>query len=191
MCPTGIDIRDGLQLDCIACTACIDACDDVMDKLGRPRGLIRYDSLRGLAARSAASSARGSSLYTVLLVVGAVVATLAFRARTDFEANVVRLPGAPYTIDEGTVRNGFEIHLVNKLGRREGFDVKVEAPKKATTVLAESHVDLDPLAQENVVFFVTAPRDVPLGGDLVHVSVVRSDAKDDALARTVRLLGVK
>ncbi len=47
VCPTGIDIRNGLQLDCIGCARCIDACDDVMDKLHRPRGLVRYDSLKG------------------------------------------------------------------------------------------------------------------------------------------------
>ncbi|MFO0630865.1 MAG: cytochrome c oxidase accessory protein CcoG [Polyangiales bacterium] len=52
VCPTGIDIRNGLQLDCIACTQCIDACDAVMDKLNRPRGLIRYDSLRGLGGEA-------------------------------------------------------------------------------------------------------------------------------------------
>jgi cytochrome c oxidase accessory protein FixG len=191
VCPTGIDIREGLQMDCIACTACIDACDDVMSRLGRDVGLIRYDSPRGLASEKRRIVRPRIILYTAMLAAGAIAATLALRARTDFEANVVRLPGAPFTIDDGTVRNGFQIHVVNKLGRREGFDVKIDAPKKATTVLAESHVELDPLAQENVVFFVTAPRDVPLGGDLVHVSVVRSDAKDDALARTVRLLGVK
>ena len=191
VCPTGIDIREGLQMDCIACTACIDACDAVMSRLGREKGLIRYDSPRGLAHDVRRIIRPRIILYTVLLAAGAVAATLALRARTDFEANVVRLPGAPFTIEDSTVRNGFQIHVVNKLGRREGYDVTIEAPKKTTTVLAESHVELDPLAQENVVFFVTAPRDVPLGDDLVHVSVVRSDAKTDALARTVRLLGVK
>ena len=191
VCPTGIDIREGLQMDCVACTACIDACDDVMSRLGRQKGLIRYDSPRGLAHEERRIVRPRIVLYTVLLAAGAIAATIALRARTDFEANVVRLPGAPFTIEDTTVRNGFQIHVVNKLGRREGFDVTIEAPKKATTVLAESHVELDPLAQENVVFFVTAPRDVPLGDDLVHVSVVRSDAKNDVLARTVRLLGVK
>src|SRR3972149_11040825 len=48
VCPTGIDIRNGIQLECVNCTACIDACDVVMDKINRPRGLIRYDSLRGI-----------------------------------------------------------------------------------------------------------------------------------------------
>ncbi len=52
VCPTGIDIRNGLQLECIGCTACIDACDDVMTKIGRPRGLIRYDSFNGFAGKT-------------------------------------------------------------------------------------------------------------------------------------------
>ncbi|HEY1960607.1 MAG TPA: cytochrome c oxidase accessory protein CcoG, partial [Polyangiaceae bacterium] len=95
VCPTGIDIRDGLQLDCIACTACIDACDDVMDRLGRPRGLVRYDSPHGLAGEKRRILRPRVVLYAVLLGAGAIIASLAFRARTDFEANVVRLPGAP------------------------------------------------------------------------------------------------
>jgi cytochrome c oxidase accessory protein FixG len=56
VCPTGIDIRDGLQLDCIGCTACIDACDEVMDRLGRPRGLVRYDSFAPASSPTPRSS---------------------------------------------------------------------------------------------------------------------------------------
>ena len=114
VCPTGIDIRNGLQLECIACTACIDACDEVMDRLGRPRGLVRYDSPEGSRAVRRVIRPR-MVLYTVLLVVGAVVAYLALRARRDFEANVVRLPGAPFTLEGDLVRNGFDIHVVNKV----------------------------------------------------------------------------
>ena len=191
VCPTGIDIRDGLQMDCIACTACIDACDDVMDRLGRPRGLIRYDSPHGLAGEPKKVLRPRIYLYSVLLVAGLVAASIAFRARTDFEANVVRLPGAPFTIEDGVVRNGFEVHLVNKLGARAGYDVLVEAPRAATVALSESHVDLDALAQENVVFFVVAPRDVPLGDDMVHVTVSRTGAPKDVIASQSRLLGVR
>ena len=52
VCPTGIDIRDGIQLECINCTACIDACDYIMDKVNRTRGLIRYASLNGIEKNS-------------------------------------------------------------------------------------------------------------------------------------------
>lgn len=191
VCPTGIDIRDGLQMDCIACTACIDACDDVMDRLGRARGLIRYDSPHGLANEKSRFFRPRVVLYAVLGVVGLVAASLAFHAHTDFEANVLRLPGAPFTIEDHTVRNGFEVHLVNKVSHRAGYDIQVEVPKAATAVLSVSHVDLDPLAQGHVVFFVTAPRDVPLGDDMVHVTVSRSDAPKDVMSSQTRLLGVK
>ena len=187
VCPTGIDIRDGLQLDCVACTACIDACDDVMDRLGRARGLIRYDSTRGLTEGKRKIWRPRVALYTGLLVAGLIAATLALRARSDFEANVVRLPGAPFVIDDGVVRNGFEVHLVNKSSQTHAFDVRADAPKDATVTVSMPHVELEPLAQGHVSFFVTAPRNVHLGGDVVHVTVTRDG---ESKTSDVRLLGV-
>ncbi|MBN9166592.1 MAG: cytochrome c oxidase accessory protein CcoG, partial [Myxococcales bacterium] len=83
VCPTGIDIRQGLQLDCIACTACIDACDDVMDRLGQERGLIRYDSLRGLRGEQRRPWFRRPRLaiYGVLLALGMVATSVAMHRR--------------------------------------------------------------------------------------------------------------
>jgi cytochrome c oxidase accessory protein FixG len=114
VCPTGIDIRDGLQLDCVACTACIDACDEVMDKLGQDRGLVRYDSLRGLRGEARRILRPRIWAYTALMLVGAIVAAVAFRGREPFEANLVRLVGMPYTRESGQLRNSFELHVVNK-----------------------------------------------------------------------------
>ncbi len=190
VCPTGIDIRDGLQMDCIACTACIDACDDVMDRLARPRGLIRYDSPHGLAGEVRRFFRPRVILYTGLLVVGVVAATFAFRARTDFEANVVRLPGAPFTLEDKVVRNGFEVHLVNKSSQVHTFDVHVDAPSTATTTLSMSRVELEPLAQGHVSFFITTPRGVHLGSDTVHVVVTRIGAQSESRSSDAHLLGV-
>ena len=61
-CPTGIDIRDGLQLECIACTQCIDACDRVMDRLGKPRGLIRFSSQAAIEAARPTAAAAGDRI---------------------------------------------------------------------------------------------------------------------------------
>ena len=69
VCPTGIDIRDGTQMECVHCTACIDACDDVMERIGRPRGLIRYASLNGIE--------RGERLKVTPRLVGYTVVLLA------------------------------------------------------------------------------------------------------------------
>ena len=155
VCPTGIDIRDGLQLDCIACTQCIDACDEVMDKLERPRGLIRYDSLRGLRGEKRRFLRPRLYGYTAALVVGVVVATFAFRSREPFEANIVRLGGTPYTRDGQTIRNAFELHLVNKQGTTTSFDIAaVDAPDLAF-VVAMPKVEIEPLGSRRIPVFVT------------------------------------
>jgi cytochrome c oxidase accessory protein FixG len=191
VCPTGIDIRDGLQLDCVACTACIDACDDVMTRLGHPRGLIRYDSIRGLAGQARRIIRPRLVLYTALLAAGVVAGSLALRARTDFEANVLRLPGAPFVLEGTTVRNGFDVHVVNKVAHRAGFDLRVDGPAEASLVLSTSHVDLDPLAQAHVVLFVTAPRAAHLRDERLHVVVTRSDAPSDIIRANINLLGTQ
>jgi cytochrome c oxidase accessory protein FixG len=190
VCPTGIDIREGLQLDCLACTACIDACDDVMDRLGRPRGLIRYDSPKGLAGAPRRIVRPRIVLYTALLALGGVVALVATRSRTDFEATVSRLPGAPYTVEEGTLRNAFDLHIVNKRGTREAFDVTVEAPESVHAIVPVAHLDVEPLESAHVPLFVTVPQasfhgDIPLR---VRVARRANGAKDDVVA-TATLLG--
>jgi len=139
----------------VACTACIDACDEVMDKVGRPRGLIRYDSLTGLRGGKRRVLRPRLYAYTVLLVIGAVVATVAFRSREPFEANIVRLKGMPYTREGGVIRNSFEFHLVNKQGEPVAFEIEpVEAPG-VTFMIPIVKVDLPPLGNQRVPFFVT------------------------------------
>ncbi len=155
VCPTGIDIRDGLQLDCIACTACIDACDDVMDRLGQPRGLIRYDSLRGLRGEKRRIIRPTILVYTALLVIGLVVATFAVRHRDPFEANVLRLPGAPYTLEEGRLRNGYELHLVNKSSSSATFEVTPIGAQDLDVILPMREVEIEPLGSRRLPFFVT------------------------------------
>lgn len=190
VCPTGIDIRRGMQLDCIACTACIDACDDVMGKLGRPAGLIRYDSLRGLAGGKRRILRPRLVLYTVLLVIGAVVFFFSARRRTEFEANLLRLRGAPYALEGGVLRNSFEVHLVNKRGEPESFDVSVDVPPEATVVLPMKHVSLGPQANFHVPVIVTVPQDRFRGEFPVKVRVHRVGAPEkDALERAGQFLG--
>ena len=155
VCPTGIDIRDGLQLDCIACTACIDACDDVMVKLGRPRGLVRYDSLRGLRGERRRLLRPRLYAYTALLVVGIVIATFAFRSREPFEANAVRLGGLPYTREGGIIRNAFELHIVNKEGAATSFEIEALETPDLGFVIAMAKVDIEPLGSRRIPVFAT------------------------------------
>lgn len=173
VCPTGIDIREGLQLDCIACTACIDACDDVMDKLDRPRGLIRYDSLRGLRGEARRILRPRIYGYTALLIVGAVVALFAFRSREPFEVNLVRLPGTPFVREDGRIRNGFELHLVNKEASPVTFTIDGTDNGDVACLVAIETVVIEPLGSRRVPVFVTMD-EAKFAGDGPFVVRVRA-----------------
>jgi cytochrome c oxidase accessory protein FixG len=115
VCPTGIDIRNGLQLECIGCAQCADACDVVMDKIGAPKGLVRTDSHRGLATGQRRFWRPRLLGYAFAGFVGLSVASYFFFTRVPFEANVLRVPGAPFTLDDtGIVTNPLMLLLVNK-----------------------------------------------------------------------------
>ena len=91
VCPTGIDIRDGIQLECVNCTACIDACDAVMTRISRPTGLIRLTSEAALHQRQRWLTARSAGYGAVwLLLVAAVVVSIA--SRPDLDVLILRSP---------------------------------------------------------------------------------------------------
>jgi cytochrome c oxidase accessory protein FixG len=106
VCPTGIDIRNGLQMECIACTACIDACDAVMLKVGKPIGLIRYSSNRGFNWSGFARP--GAYLAVLSTLAGGLTWTLSHRE--PVEMVLIRTVGAPY---EEIIRPGFDKEIVN------------------------------------------------------------------------------
>jgi cytochrome c oxidase accessory protein FixG len=126
VCPTGIDIRQGLQMECVGCTACIDACDDVMSRLGRPRGLIRYDSQAAFAGRTTRWVRARTVLYFFLLMVGIAVATWALSTVKPATGGVTRMTGAPYIVDGTSIRNQFLVRIVNKRNSTTRFTVRVE-----------------------------------------------------------------
>jgi cytochrome c oxidase accessory protein FixG len=131
VCPTGIDIRQGLQMECIGCTACIDACDDVMTRLGRPKGLIRYDSQKAFTGGKTRWLRPRTMLYGVLLLIGAGVASWALTTVKPAAFGVTRMTGAPYVVDAGTVRNQFLVRIVNKRNEPTSFRLElVRAPRE-------------------------------------------------------------
>lgn len=143
VCPTGIDIRNGLQLDCIGCAACIDACDEIMVKLKRPKGLVRYDSLRQLLGGERKFWRPRLALYAVLGTVGLIVATFGFRAHTTFEAGLQRLGGVPFVVeDDGRVQNLFEIHVINKQNDTHTYEIRALNPDEFEYVISMPDVEL-------------------------------------------------
>jgi len=115
VCPTGIDIRDGTQLECVNCTACIDACDEVMDKIGRPRGLIRYDSYNGIKEGKKKLLTPRVIAYTAVLAVLILVNVVLLSMRTDVETLLLRTPGTLYQrVDETYISNLYNYQVINK-----------------------------------------------------------------------------
>jgi cytochrome c oxidase accessory protein FixG len=159
VCPTGIDIRNGLQLDCIGCAACIDACDEVMTKLKRPVGLIRYDSQNGLDALPKRWLRPRIYVYALLGALGLCVSAIALRARTPFEANLLRLQGAPFVLEGARVRNALELHLVNKHAATTTFRVEGVRGAGLEYVMPAHEVALDSLAERRLPIFVLGPND--------------------------------
>lgn len=126
VCPTGIDIRNGTQLECINCACCIDACNAMMDATGQPRGLIRYASEKMIAeGRKFRLSAR-TIAYSGVLIVLLGVFTFSIVSRTSIEATVLRAPGMLYQEPEpGVVSNLYNIKLVNKTNNDLPVEIRI------------------------------------------------------------------
>ncbi len=191
VCPTGIDIRNGLQLDCIGCTACIDACDEVMDKLERPRGLVRYDSLHGLEGKKTRVLRPRLALYGLLAAAWGVGAFFAFGSHTSFEANLVRLRGAPYhLIEEDTVaRNLFTLHLVNKGSEEATFTIEPVEAEGTRFRIGHEEVTLGSLEGREIPVYVDVTVSTFEPGDRLSLRVTRRGDPPETLRVDAALLG--
>ena len=159
VCPTGIDIRNGLQMECIGCAACIDACDDIMVKLKRPKGLIRYDSHNGLTGIKRKIIRPRIFAYCALMLLGttAFAVTLYKKAR-PFTAQVNKMTGDPYQKDNTGVRNIYQIHFFNKRNVEATFDIHLKnAPKWIKTSGTTSGIVLQAKEQKTYNLVIIAP----------------------------------
>ena len=177
VCPTGIDIRDGSQLECIQCGLCIDACDTVMAKIGRPAGLVAYDNDVNIKRRLEGKSevfklVRGRTvLYTALIAaVGMIMLyTLVTRSFLDIKVLHDRNP-LFVTLSDGSVRNAYTLHFLNKRNYDRTVSLNVEGlPRVQVTAVGDDPaVDGRPLIKvgpdrtREVRVLLTVPRDAKL-----------------------------
>ncbi|MGQ7791562.1 cytochrome c oxidase accessory protein CcoG [Faunimonas sp. B44] len=188
VCPMGIDIRDGQQLECITCALCIDACNDVMTRIDRPRELIGYTTLRdyeahaqdarknGRAAATADQRRIGVShivrprtmLYFALwsMIGLAMVFGLATRGRLDVNVLPDRNP-LFVTLSDGAIRNGYTVKVLNMQPELRSFTIGVEDLPNAHLRLAEGgdnggdaiRLDVEPDRLREIKVFVSLPRE--------------------------------
>ena len=175
-CPTAIDVRDGVQMDCLGCMACVDACDDVMAKLHRPRGLVRLDSQRGIESGRRRFLRPRVAVYAVAALVGLTVATTFAVGRLPFEANVVRVPGAPYVVHDGVVRNQLLVHVVDRSGDGARLTLSGSAAG-ADVVLPQPVVQLAPGESRQVPVLIARPLRASAAGGRAHLRVVDDEGR--------------
>jgi polyferredoxin len=135
VCPMGIDIRDGQQMECITCALCIDACDDIMAKIGKPRGLIDYMALTDEQNERSGKPPKPvlkhilrprTILYTALWSLVGIGLVFALFIRSDIEMTVAPVRNPTFvTMADGTIRNTYEVRLLNKHGEDRPFHLSV------------------------------------------------------------------
>lgn len=143
VCPMSIDIRDGAQLECIQCALCIDACNDIMTRIGKPQNLIGYATIAGLEAEITGGTAKPklfrprTLLYAGLISFVGLVMLVALNARTTLDVNVQPDRNPLFVrLSDGGVRNGFTVKILNKLHEPRTFEIKTDGLNEARLTIA-------------------------------------------------------
>lgn len=179
-CPTGIDIRQGLQLECIACGQCADACDSIMDRIHKPRGLIRYSSQASLETREPTKLLRPRVVIYAVLLLG-VLGLLFGLAGTppSSEITVLRGLGAPFTESGAEVINQLRLKVQNRSAAAEKFNVEVLDLPAARVIAPELPLLVAAAEQGAASFFIVVPRSELRGTRKIRLRV--SDGRKSEL----------
>jgi cytochrome c oxidase accessory protein FixG len=187
VCPTGIDIRDGLQYECIGCAACIDACNHVMQKNSLPLGLVRYTTTRALAAHSGTRELLVRvfrprvMIYTAILLAIAAALTVSLAMRVPLKVDVIRDRGAlAREVPGDMVENVYRLQVMNTTEAKRSYALQAEGVR-GLQVASEPRFEVEPASTRSVVLRLQAPRDtIPPGSNRIRLKV---QAQDDPSIR--------
>ncbi len=158
VCPMGIDIRNGIQLECTHCTACIDACDSIMDKIEEPRGLIRYASLNGIKTGKKTFLTPRIIAYTGVLTVVLSLFIVFFSMRSETQSIILRTPGVLYGQLEGArYSNMYSITVLNKTFDSMPVQIKLLSPADGDIRTIGDFTNLDPQTIKEGRFLLILP----------------------------------
>ena len=164
VCPTGIDIRNGVQLECVNCTACMDACDDVMTRVGRPTGLIRLTSHEAVADGRLRWLTPRVVAYAAIWIVLVTVVTVLVARRPALDVVVLRQPGTLFaTLPDGRIGNFYNVQVFNRTGAVIPFAIVAAEPRTAdlTPLGLPGHVGPHALNEGRLLVSVPAADVVP------------------------------
>jgi cytochrome c oxidase accessory protein FixG len=175
-CPTGVDIRRGLQVECIGTAQCVDACDEVMRKLGRPTGLIRFTSEREQqGGRRRLWRPRNLAYLGMMLIAWGTLSALVY-TRADALVEIVRGGREPYRLlNSGAVANQQRVRFTNQRDETQRFAIEVLDPAEATFIVSESPIVVAPAQVVTVNAVTTMPRAAFVDGQATVRYRVTSD----------------
>jgi len=153
VCPTGIDIRDGQQLECVNCTACIDACDEVMDKVGLPRGLVRYATENEIETQKPAKFTTRMMSCVVILVALQLFLGFMLYNRGTMEAKFIKPAGSTFFVRDGKITNTYNYTFLNKSNEKRTVTIKILEPANGDITYSASSkivVDRDKITKGSV-----------------------------------------
>ena len=195
VCPQGIDIRDGDQLECINCALCIDACDEIMEKVGRPKGLIAYDTHVNVEKRQRGEPAKihlvrsRTVLYAVLMVLVGAIMTYALATRSTLDLNVIRDRSPPFVrLADGGMRNDYALKLINMAPRVRRVRITVSGLDGAHLISNGHQVDANGAIEvdtqsdgvANVRVHVAAPSNVGPGSHPMRFTITDTETGEQA-----------
>ena len=159
VCPTGIDIKDGTQMECVNCTACMDVCDQVMEKVGFEKGLIRYASFNQIEQGTKFSFTPRIIAYIGVLVLLLGILGFSFSRRSPIEATLLRTKGTLYQLKEDSlVTNLYNIQLINKTHDPHDLQLKLLTPSSGRIVMVGKRLHINDQGIANGSFFIEIPR---------------------------------
>ena len=188
-CPMGIDIRDGLQMECVTCASCVDACARVMAKAKRPPGLVRYTSQAALAGKP--WRLLRPRLFLYIGVISAVWGALLFLLVSRSSADVValRAQNVPYTrLDSGLISTRARVKIENRSEQVRNYTIEIPGLPGGKMVSPSTPIEIAPGALETTTIFVEAPAELFEKGEL-PVGIRVYDGVDFDQILDFRLLG--
>lgn len=178
VCPTGIDIRNGTQLECVNCTACIDACDHIMDRVGLPRGLITYASEKNIKERTKLKITPRIVGYSSVLILLLGILSFALISRSDTETTVLRTPGMMYQENaDGSISNLYNFKVSNKTHKDLLINFKViDIPSTIKIIGMDSVISKKQGAAQGSMFIYIKPENLHKRSTKIKVGIY-SDGK--------------
>lgn len=161
VCPTGIDIRNGTQLECTNCTACIDACDHIMDKLHMERGLIRYASENAITEKQPLKFTRRIKAYTTVLSLMLILVSVLLFTRKDVSFVLLRSPGTLYQeVEKGRYSNIYNYNITNKTNKEMHLEAKLIDSKGEIRIIGTGMVLPGAEELEGVLMVIMDAKDI-------------------------------